>query len=165
MNARVWPVPILMMIPSSPAFAHAFEVVLGIRTSEALEVKATTYDGTPVKDLVLELTLEDNASTLARLTLIEGNGGLHSPDARCDGEAVHRARIRSHARLQSGTSCKHGGLAAQETPGLGAARESDEGQWWRHFVHDAGTGAAFRWCAGARHDRSKDHAQTHQGRV
>ena len=65
-----------MLIPSSLAFAHAFEVVLGIRTSRALEVKASTYDGTPVLNLMLELTLEDNAKTVARVTLNEDNGGF-----------------------------------------------------------------------------------------
>ena len=67
-----------LLVASSPACAHAFEVVIGIRTPGAIEVKATTYDGTPVLNLTLELTLEDNAKTLARTTLIEGNGGVYT---------------------------------------------------------------------------------------
>jgi hypothetical protein len=78
MKACVWFIPILVLLPANPTFAHAFEVVLGIRTSKTLEVKASTYDGTPVMNLVLELSLEDNANTVARLPLNEGNGGVYT---------------------------------------------------------------------------------------
>lgn len=77
-QARALFLPLWLLIASSPTFAHAFEVVIGIRTPGALEVKASTYDGTPVLNLTLELTLEDNTKILARVPLIEGNGGVYT---------------------------------------------------------------------------------------